>query len=79
MFRRRYPTVVVVVILSTITSTPLDLLTLKQMYVSARSVVQPSNGRCPNEWLWFKTSLKLGQLLNELNGIPQLQILLRKY
>jgi COP9 signalosome complex subunit 2 len=63
---------------SSSTATPMDLLTLKQMYVSTLSVVQPSVGRCPNERLWFKTSLKLGQLLYELNDIPQLQILIKE-
>jgi COP9 signalosome complex subunit 2 len=63
---------------NTNTATPVDLLTLKQMYMSTLSVVQPSIGRCPNERLWFKTSLKLGQLLYDLNDIPQLQILIKE-
>jgi COP9 signalosome complex subunit 2 len=63
---------------STSTATSIDLLTLKQMYVSTLNVVQPSVGLCPNERLWFKTSLKLGQLLYELNDIPQLQILIKE-
>jgi len=55
----------------------IDRETLRLMYTSTLAVVQP-NGACPNERLWFKTSLKLGQLLYEMNDIAQLQVVIKE-
>ena len=54
-----------------------DRQTVKEMYLSTLAVAQP-DGQCPNERIWFKTSLKLGQLLCENNDLSQLQILINE-
>jgi COP9 signalosome complex subunit 2 len=37
------------------------------VYDVTLKVFHPSTGACPNERLWFKTNLKYGQLLYEMN------------
>mmetsp|Transcript_38519 Transcript_38519/g.44890 ORF Transcript_38519/g.44890 Transcript_38519/m.44890 type:complete len:548 (+) Transcript_38519:70-1713(+) len=51
--------------------------TLKSMYNATLDVFRPNGGSFPNERLWFKTNLKLGQLLHEMNEISQLQMVIR--
>jgi COP9 signalosome complex subunit 2 len=50
------------------------------VYDATLKVFHPSTGACPNERLWFKTNLKYGQLLyemNETNETAKLQQVLR--
>ena len=37
----------------------------------------PTTGACPNKWLWFKTTLKYGQLCFDSNQLAKLQVVLR--
>mmetsp|Transcript_37095 Transcript_37095/g.54529 ORF Transcript_37095/g.54529 Transcript_37095/m.54529 type:complete len:582 (-) Transcript_37095:205-1950(-) len=60
-------------------SNAMDRMTLKHMYDATLTVFKV-NGPCPNERLWFKTNLKLGQLLyemNETNATSQLQLVIK--
>jgi COP9 signalosome complex subunit 2 len=43
------------------------------VYDSTLTVFHPLNGPCKNERLWFKTNLKYGQLLYEMNETTKLQ------
>jgi COP9 signalosome complex subunit 2 len=47
------------------------------VYDATLKVFHPSTGACPNERLWFKTNLKYGQLLYEMNETSKLQQVLR--
>ena len=47
------------------------------VYDATLKVFHPSSGACPNERLWFKTNLKYGQLLYEMNETAKLQQVLR--
>lgn len=47
------------------------------VYDATLKVFRPSTGACPNERLWFKTNLKYGQLLYEMNETAKLQQVLR--
>ena len=47
------------------------------VYDATLKVFHPSTGACPNERLWFKTNLKYGQLLYEMNETAKLQQVLR--
>lgn len=47
------------------------------VYDATLKVFHPTSGACPNERLWFKTMLKYGQLLYEMNETPKLQQVLR--
>ena len=47
------------------------------VYDATLRVFHPSSGACPNERLWFKTNLKYGQLLYEMNETAKLQQVLR--
>jgi COP9 signalosome complex subunit 2 len=47
------------------------------IYDSTLRVFHPTTGSCPNERLWFKTNLKFGQLLYEMNETTKLQHVLR--
>lgn len=47
------------------------------VYDATLKVFRPSTGACPNERLWFKTNLKYGQLLYEMNETVKLQHVLR--
>jgi COP9 signalosome complex subunit 2 len=47
------------------------------VYDMTLKVFHPSVGACPNERLWFKTNLKYGQLLYEMNETTKLQQVLR--
>jgi COP9 signalosome complex subunit 2 len=47
------------------------------VYDSTLRVFHPSTGSCPNDRLWFKTNLKYGQLLYEMNETTKLQQVLR--
>jgi len=59
-------------------SSPLDPQKLAlAVYDATLKVFRPSTGACPNERLWFKTNLKYGQLLYELNETIKLQQLLK--
>eukprot|EP00934_Nitzschia_sp_Nitz4_P005330 Nitzschia sp. Nitz4//scaffold50_size126154//96686//98407//NITZ4_003697-RA/size126154-processed-gene-0.155-mRNA-1//1//CDS//3329553734//5320//frame0 len=48
-----------------------------QVYDATLKVFHPTTGACPNERLWFKTNLKYGQLLYEMNETAKLQQVLR--
>ena len=43
------------------------------VYDSTLILFHPNMGKCPNERLWFKTNLKYGQLLYDLNEPSKLQ------
>ena len=43
------------------------------VYDATLKVFRPSTGSCPNERLWFKTNLKYGQVLYEMNETSKLQ------
>jgi len=47
------------------------------VYDATLKIFQPQTGACPNERLWFKTNLKYGQLLYEINETPKLQQVLK--
>ena len=47
------------------------------VYDATLKVFHPRTGACPNERLWFKTNLKYGQLLYEMNETTKLQQVLR--
>lgn len=47
------------------------------VYDATLKVFHPTTGACPNERLWFKTNLKYGQLLYEMNETPKLQHVLK--
>lgn len=47
------------------------------IYDATLKMFHPQNGACPNERLWFKTNLKFGQLLYEMNETNKLQLVLR--
>jgi COP9 signalosome complex subunit 2 len=47
------------------------------VYDATLRVFHPTSGACPNERLWFKTNLKYGQLLYEMNETTKLQRVLR--
>jgi len=47
------------------------------VYDSTLRIFHPTTGSCPNERLWFKTNLKYGQLLYEMNETTKLQQVLR--
>jgi len=51
--------------------------TLRRMYAEALIVFEPS-GPCPNDRLWFKTNLKLGQLLYEMNELEELNQVIKE-
>jgi COP9 signalosome complex subunit 2 len=55
-----------------------DKSTLREMYSSALTVFQPNGGACPNDRLWFKTNLKLGQLLYEMNELDELHTVIKE-
>ena len=48
------------------------------VYDATLQVFHPSTGPCKNERLWFKTQLKYGQLLYELNETTKLQQALKE-
>lgn len=48
------------------------------VYDATLQVFHPSTGPCKNERLWFKTQLKYGQLLYELNETAKLQQALKE-
>jgi COP9 signalosome complex subunit 2 len=47
------------------------------VYDATLTVFHPQNGPCKNERLWFKTNLKYGQLLYEMNETAKLQNVLK--
>eukprot|EP00980_Cylindrotheca_fusiformis_P009147 scaffold1992_cov113-Cylindrotheca_fusiformis.AAC.12 len=47
------------------------------VYDATLKVFHPSTGSCSNERLWFKTNLKYGQLLYEMNETAKLQQVLK--
>lgn len=47
------------------------------VYDATLRVFRPVTGACPNDRLWFKTNLKYGQLLYEMNETAKLQQVLR--
>lgn len=47
------------------------------VYDATLKVFHPQSGACPNERLWFKTNLKYGQLLYEMNETVKLQQVLK--
>lgn len=48
------------------------------VYDATLKVFHPTTGACPNERLWFKTNLKYGQLLYEMNETHKLQHVLKE-
>eukprot|EP00978_Attheya_sp_CCMP212_P048807 scaffold577379_cov47-Attheya_sp.AAC.1 len=52
-------------------------LLAKSVYDATLRVFHPSTGSSPNERLWFKTNLKYGQLLYEMNETVKLQMVIR--
>jgi len=60
---------------SAITSDPQGLALA--VYDATLKVFHPRTGNCKNERLWFKTNLKYGQLLYEMNETNKLQSVLR--
>lgn len=49
----------------------------RDVYVATIDTFNPRTGKFPNERLWFKTNLKLGQLYYELNNISKLQAVIK--
>mmetsp|Transcript_38230 Transcript_38230/g.57216 ORF Transcript_38230/g.57216 Transcript_38230/m.57216 type:complete len:632 (-) Transcript_38230:142-2037(-) len=49
----------------------------RNVYDSTLRVFHPKTGSSPNERLWFKTNLKYGQLLYEMNETSKLQLVIR--
>jgi COP9 signalosome complex subunit 2 len=49
----------------------------RQIYEATLAVFSPKTGTSPNERLWFKTNIKYGQLMYELNETFKLQSILR--
>jgi COP9 signalosome complex subunit 2 len=49
----------------------------RYVYDSTLGLFNPDMGKCPNERLWFKTNLKYGQLLYEMNETSKLQSVIR--
>ena len=49
----------------------------KKCYDLTLEVFNPTGGASPNERIWFKTNLKLGQLLYELNETARLQSVIK--
>mmetsp|Transcript_10906 Transcript_10906/g.16656 ORF Transcript_10906/g.16656 Transcript_10906/m.16656 type:complete len:528 (-) Transcript_10906:1028-2611(-) len=49
----------------------------RQVYDATLTVFHPKSGSLPNERLWFKTNLKYGQLLYEMNETAKLQVVLK--
>lgn len=47
------------------------------VYDATLTVFHPQAGPCKNERLWFKTNLKYGQLLYEMNETAKLQVVLK--
>jgi len=47
------------------------------VYDSTLQIFHPTTSSCPNERLWFRTNLKYGQLLYEMNETTKLQQVLR--
>ena len=48
-----------------------------QIYEATLQVFSPTTGTFPNERLWFKTNIKYGQLLYEMNETVKLQAILK--
>lgn len=48
-----------------------------QIYEATLRVFSPKTGSYPNERLWFKTNIKYGQLLYEMNETAKLQLILK--
>ena len=49
----------------------------REVYDATLRVFHPQTGPSPNERLWFKTNLKFGQLLYEMNETAKLQLVIR--
>lgn len=49
----------------------------QNIYDSTLKAFHPTSGIAPNERLWFKTNLKYGQLLYEMNETAKLQLVIR--
>ena len=49
----------------------------RDVYEATLKIFHPRNGSSPNERLWFKTNIKYGQLLYELNETAKLQLILK--
>jgi len=49
----------------------------RNVYDATLQIFHPKIGTSPNERLWFKTNLKYGQLLYEMNETTKLQLVLR--
>ena len=63
---------------STTTTTTSTASTIaRDVYDLTLKAFHPTTGLCPNERLWFKTNLKYGQLLYEMNDTHKLQLVIR--
>jgi COP9 signalosome complex subunit 2 len=49
----------------------------RDVYEATLKIFHPKTGASPNERLWFKTNIKYGQLLYELNETAKLQFILK--
>ncbi len=48
-----------------------------QIYEATLAIFSPKTGTSPNERLWFKTNIKYGQLMYEMNETAKLQRILK--
>ena len=63
--------------LERISQSSMPLAEMCQIYKATLHVFSPTTGTFPNERLWFKTNIKYGQLLYEMNETTQLQAILK--
>ena len=50
---------------------------ISQIYEATLAVFSPKTGTSPNERVWFKTNIKYGQLMYEMNETAKLQHILK--
>jgi COP9 signalosome complex subunit 2 len=50
---------------------------INQIYEATLAVFSPKTGTSPNERVWFKTNIKYGQLMYEMNETAKLQHILK--
>ena len=62
---------------SSTTTTSTASTIARDVYDLTLKAFHPTTGLCPNERLWFKTNLKYGQLLYEMNDTNKLQLVIR--
>jgi COP9 signalosome complex subunit 2 len=52
---------------------------ISQIYEATLAVVSPKTGTSPNEQVWFKTNIKYGQLMYEMDETAKLQRILKDF